>query len=95
MIEALPGAIEVTAQNYEFTEACRIVGILWVGSTVSGDAVAVHGRGDSKLKVMWRAQTDVGNTYLGAIWGPPGIHAPQGFKVTTLPSGTLLVYLSQ
>lgn len=95
MIEALPGSIEITTQGAEFTEPCRIVGILWVGATVSGDAVLVKGRGDSQNRTMWRAQTDVGNTYLGAIWGPPGIHAPQGFKVTTLPSGTLLIYLSQ
>jgi hypothetical protein len=95
MIEAFPGAEEFTATGQEYTGACRIVGILWIGSTVSGDAALVKGRGDSANRVMWAAQTDVGNTYLGAIWGPPGIHAPHGFKISALPGGRLLVYLSQ
>lgn len=95
MIEALPGAVTFTQVNQHYDQPCRIIGILWVGSTVSGDAVEIKGQGTSAGIIMWAAQTDVGNTYLGAIWGPPGIHAPEGFKVTALPSGKLLVYLSQ
>jgi hypothetical protein len=95
MIEALPGAIVLTSVGQEYTGPCRIVGCLWVGATVSGDEAELKGRLGTQNHVMWAATTDVGNTYLGAIWGPPGIHAPNGFRVSVLAGGKLLVYLSQ
>lgn len=95
MIDAEPGALTFTAVNQEYTKPCRIIGCLWVGSTVSGDVATIKGRLGSHNKTMWEAQTDSGNTYLGAIWGPPGIHAPDGFKVDQLMGGKLHVYISQ
>jgi len=95
MIEKPPGAIELTATGQEYTGSCRIIGCLWVGSTTSGDVVLIKGRGASQNRVLWPAQTDVSNTYLGAIWGPPGIHAPDGFRAEVLSAGTVYVYLAE
>ena len=95
MIEKPPGAIALTATGQEYATACRIIGCLWVGSTTAGDVALLKGRGTSQHAVLWPAQTDVSNTYLGAIWGPPGVHAPDGFRAERLDSGTVYVYLAE
>ena len=95
MIEKEPGAILLTATGQEYTKPCRIIGCLWGGSTTSGDVVLIQGRGTNHTKILWPGQTDVSNTYLGAIWGPPGIHAPDGFRAERLDSGTVYIYLSE
>lgn len=93
--EKEPGAIELTATGQTYTKPCRIIGIIWVGSTTSGDVVKIKGRGTSANRTFWVGQTDVSNTYLGGIWGMPGLHAPQGFRVEALDSGTVYVYLAE
>jgi len=95
MIEKEPGCILLTATGQEYTKSCRIIGILWRGATTAGDQVTIKGRNGSKQAVLWLARTDSTNTYLGAIWGPPGIHAPDGFTSTELASGEVGVYLSE
>lgn len=95
MTEKDPGAIILTAAGQEYTKSCRIIGTLWVGGTTSGDRVLLKGRTRSKNSVFFPGQTDSSNTYLGGIWGWPGLHAPDGFKVEVLDSGTLYVFLSE
>ena len=95
MIEKPPGAILFTAAGQHYDASCRIIGCLWVGSTTSGDRAMIRGQGKSQNATFWPAQTDVSNTYLGAIWGPPGIQAPDGFRAERLDSGTLYVYISE
>ena len=95
MIEKAPGAIVLSATGQHFDTPCRIIGCLWVGSTTSGDVVMIKGQDESQDKVLWPAQTDVSNTYLGAIWGPPGIQAPDGFRAERIDSGTVYVYISE
>ena len=89
------GPIVLTVTGQEFLDPCRIIGCLWVGSTTSGDYAQLNGRRASATHLLWGCQTDVSNTYLGAIWGTPGIHAPDGFKAENLPSGRLFVYISE
>lgn len=89
------GPIRLTAIDQEFTEPCRIIGVLWSGSTTAGDTVEIRGRLNSATKILWPARTDTTNTYLGAIWGPPGIHAPDGFRSAVLTSGEVFVYLAE
>lgn len=79
----------------EYTMPCRIMGILWVGPTTSGDSVLIKGRLGSKNSVLWPAQTDVSNTYLGFSWNQPGLHAPDGFKAELIAAGTVYVYLAE
>ena len=89
------GPVSFTAAGQEFLDSCRIIGCLWIGSTTSGDVVQINGRRASAKRKLWRAQTDVSNTYLGAIWGLPGIHAPDGFQAEIIGSGEVLIYLSE
>lgn len=95
MIAKAPGAIVLSAAGDHYDTSCRIIGCLWVGSTTSGDVVRIMGQGLSQMRVLWPAQTDVSNTYLGAIWGPPGIHAPEGFRAERIDGGTVYVYLAE
>lgn len=95
MIDKPPGAIELTATGDAYVQACRIIGIIWVGSTTSGDVVLIKSRGATQQRVFWRGQTDVSNTYLGGIWGMPGLHAPDGFRADRIDSGTVYVYLAE
>lgn len=89
------GPVRFTAAGQEWTEACRIIGVLWSGTTTAGDTVEIRGRGESATAILWPARTDTTNTYLGAIWGPPGIHAPDGFRAAILASGEVFVYLAE
>ena len=95
MIEKAPGAIVLSATGSEYTAPCRIVGIVWVGPTTSGDSVLIKGRLGSEKATFWSGQTDVSNTYLGFSWNPPGLHAPDGFKAEAMSSGTVYVYLAE
>jgi hypothetical protein len=95
MIAKPPGAIELTAAGQEYVSSCRIIGVLWKGSSTAGDEVMIKGRGENQNRVFWPARTDTTNTYLGAIWGPPGLHAPDGFRAEVLMSGTVYVYLAE
>lgn len=89
------GAIVLDAPYEEYTQPCRIIGIIWEGPTTAGDRVMIRGRENSSTAVIWAARTDSANTYLGAIWGPPGINAPDGFWVEVLSAGTVYVYLPE
>jgi len=89
------GPIRLVAAGDEFAESCRIIGCLWVGSTTAGDTVEIRGREESATAILWSARTDTTNTFLGAIWGTPGIHAPDGFRAAVVASGEVFVYLAE
>ena len=95
MIEKEPGAIVLSATGEHYDKPCRIMGILWVGPTTSGDSVMIKGQGTSQNRILWPAQTDVSNTYLGFSWNRPGLHAPQGFRAETITSGAVYVYIAE
>ena len=89
------GTVRFTAVGKEWPESCRIIGILWVGSTTAGDIVEIRGREGNVNAILWPARTDTTNTFLGAIWGTPGIHAPDGFRAAVLTSGEVFIYLAE
>ena len=89
------GAIIFTAAGQEWDQPCRIIGILWEGTTTAGDRAELKGRGPSNTAMFWPGKTDTTSTYMGMNWGRPGLHAPDGFRVGRLDSGTLYVYLSE
>ena len=89
---ALPvNPIELT-NGQSHTAACRIIAIVWTGTTTAGDTCLVQKR--VTLDTAWRAQTDTTNTYLGLAPTHYGIHCPNGFSVT-VSAGTVLVYLRE
>ena len=89
------GAIILSAAGQEWDQPCRITGVIWEGTATQGDRVRLTGRNGSATGVFWVAQTDVAQTYMGAMWDKPGQHAPDGFKAERLDSGTLYIYVGE
>jgi hypothetical protein len=90
---ALPvNPIELT-DGQSFTSNCRVMALVWTGSTTAGDTCLVQKLGGS-TPTVWRARTDSTNTYLGLAPTHYGIHCPDGFSVT-VSAGTVLVYLRE
>ena len=89
------GPIVFTAAGQVHPFSCRIIGVLWEGATTAGDRVEIRGREDNLNSLLWACRTDTTNSFLGAIWGVPGVHAPDGFRAAVLASGNVLVYLSE
>lgn len=89
------GPIRFTAAGQEFTESCRIVAVIWVGTVTAADVAELRGLGASTIDVLWRAQASAANTFLDTVFGLPGVHAPDGFRAAILPAGELLVYLAE
>ena len=76
-----------------FVQPTKICVLLWVGSTVAGDQVILRHRQGGEL--LWIAQTDTMNTYLGATLPPYGLSAPNGFYVERIDNGQVLVYIAE
>jgi ribosomal protein L19 len=76
-----------------FTDGCRISAIVWEGSTTSGDTVVLRHRITND--VLWRGRTDSTQTYQGVNLGPHGEHCPNGFYVSQISAGSVLVYIAQ
>ena len=77
----------------QFTDACRIIAIVWTGTTVSGDTVVLRHRVTNEL--LWEGMTNTTKTYLGINLGPNGEHCPNGFYLASIAAGTLKVYINQ
>lgn len=90
-----PGVIRLDTAWEAYSEPCRIIGIIWEGATTAGDTAELRGNGPSANRILWRGRTDTTNTYLGSIWGKPGIAAPDGFALSHISAGVVLVYLSE
>jgi hypothetical protein len=85
--------IHLTAAGEELTKGVRILAIVWDAASTSGDTVQLdHRNGGGRI---WNARTDTTQTYLGLSLSPHGISAPEGFVLTTLSSGQVLVYLAE
>jgi hypothetical protein len=77
----------------QFLPGARILAILWEGASSSGDTVLLVDRVTNEI--LWPGRTDSTQTYLGINFGPEGLHAPNGFKLQTISSGRVLVYLRE
>lgn len=89
------GAIIFTAVGQEWDQSCRIMGVLWEGTTTAGDRAELKGRAGSKNAMFWPGKTDTTSTYMGMTFERPGLHAPDGFKAERLDSGTLYIYVGE
>ena len=88
------GPVILSVAGDEFLDSCRILLILWTGATTSGDTARVVSRDDTGAEI-WRGRTDSTQVYLGANFGPTGLHAPVGFKLNQISAGTVSVYLKE
>ena len=88
-----PNPVELNVVGDQYVDTCRIGLVIWEGSTTVGDTCELR---DPKTgKLLWPGRTDVTNTYLGVSMMPFGIHAPNGFRLTKLDSGRLMVYIQR
>jgi len=87
------GPVVMDTVGDTFTQGARILAIIWEGVTTSGDTVTLHCPQTGAL--LWSGRTNDTQTYLGGNIGPEGIHAPYGFKLTSISSGRVLVYLRE
>ena len=85
----------LSSAGHEWNQPCRIMGIIWEGTTNQGDRVEVKGRDASSNSIFWPAKTDMTSTYMGMTWDSPGMAAPDGFRASRLDSGVLYVYLAE
>ena len=74
-----------------FIDRCRILAVIWEGATISGNTCSLIDRITSDL--LWAGRTDADQTYLGANFSGEGIHCPNGFKLSQISAGRVLVYL--
>jgi hypothetical protein len=75
------------------TTACRVVAIAWYGTTTAADTVALSRLDTGKL--LWGCKTELTSTYFHIPFGSKGIGCPQGFTLSQISSGTVLVYLAE
>ena len=85
-----PFALE--AVNDAFAEECRIMGVIWTGTTTSGDSAQL--KDNATGDVLWQATTTSTKTYKGVMFPEPFVPC-FGFVASSLSSGTLFVYISQ
>jgi hypothetical protein len=90
----MPGPIVLSTVGATYTPACRLLGILWEGSTTAGDRVEI--RCPQTNALLCALRTADSNSCLGITFPAKGIAAPFGFKLTTAPaSQTIQVYLME
>jgi len=91
---ARTGPVVMSVAGDEFVDPARILLIIWEGTTTSGNTVEVVSRGTPQ-DIIWPGRTDSSETYLGANFGPTGLHAPDGFKLAQISAGRVLIYLKE
>ena len=87
------GPVVLSVAGDRYITPARILLVIWEGATTSGDTVTLVDRITGGL--LWSGRTDTTQTYLGANFGPEGIHAPNGFTLNTISSGRVLIYLRE
>ena len=90
---AKTGPVVLSVAGDTYVTPARLLLIIWEGASTSGDTISIVDRITNTL--LWAGRTDSTQTYLGANFGPEGIHAPNGFRLQTVSSGRLLVYLRE
>jgi hypothetical protein len=92
---ALPvNPVELTDANQRYEAPCRIIAVVWVGTTTAGDTAEI--RHQSPIRTIWKGQATDTNSYMGINLGPFGMHAPSGFSCFSITAGTkILVYLAE
>lgn len=88
------GPIVLRTVGDQYTEGCRLAGILWEGATTAADRVELRCRTTNALLCALR--TPDTNTLLGLTFPGKGIAAPFGFTLTTAPASQhIQVYLME
>jgi len=88
------GPIVLRTVGDQFTEGCRLAGVLWEGATTAGDRVEIRCRSTNALLCALRSPDT--HTLLGLTFPAKGLAAPFGFTLAVAPaSQTIQVYLME
>ena len=87
------GPIILSVAGDTFTDGCRVSVIIWNGATTAGHTCRLDLRTEGAK--LWGGTAAQANDYLGANFGPKGLHCPTGFKLTQIGSGEVYVYLAE
>jgi hypothetical protein len=88
------GPIVLRTVGDQYTDGCRLAGILWEGASSAGDRVELRCRSTNALLCALR--TPDTHTLLGITFPAKGINAPFGFTLSLAPSGqTIQIYLME
>lgn len=84
--------IIMTTINDEYTTPARIASIAWeVGAGAEGSTLELTTR-LAPFRILWRGRATV-QGIIAHNFDPKGLSAPDGFKVSQISQGTLVVYL--
>ena len=89
------GPVILSVAGDAFVCGARLLAILWEGASTAGDTARVNGRLGSDATILWAGRANDTQTYQGANFGTHGVHAPDGFRLSQISSGRVLVYLRE
>jgi len=87
------GPVVLTTVGDQYLDPVRLSGVVWTGASTAGDVVELRDPVSGGL--LWEGRASDSHTYLGISWNPYGLHCPHGFRLATLSSGRVLVYLRE
>ncbi len=87
------GPVVLSVAGDTYAGNARILAVVWTGGTTAGNTVVLSS--GNSADILWKARADGSNTYLGINLGPHGLHAPDGFRLSQISAGELLVYLRE
>jgi len=89
-IPPILGPVALTAVGQAFVGPAQIRAVLWEGVTTVGDTCELRARGDNRLLFPGRATST--QTWQGVVLE---MTCPEGFILTQLSAGRVLVYLAE
>ena len=88
------GPIVLSVAGDNFKQSSRISAVRWVSqNSIIGDSVVLSCPVTGSL--LWESVATWNHTADPQNFGPVGIHAPNGFILSQISSGKLLVYIQE
>lgn len=88
------GTFTFTAAQDKYPFACRVLSIVWRGTTTAADVVRLRDL-TPQNKILWEGQADGTNTYQGISYPAPYLDVKGGIEVDLLPAGQITVALAR
>ncbi len=85
--------IVLTVAGTSYAKACRILAIIWEGSTTANDTAVLNDPVTGA--VIWPVRTSSTSTYLGITFAGAGFDAPNGVTLSQISAGRVCVYLAK
>ena len=87
------GTLVFTAAQDKYPFSCRVLAIVWRGTTTAADVARL--RDLATNKILWEGQADGTNTYQGLTYPRPHLDVKGGIEVDALPAGQITITLAR